>query len=113
VSCWLTELFARLHQDHADLHFRQAEDHVVSGDRRIGHAQQAHVAGHADAADPRDRGLGGVLQLQQVSFIDVWLRELHRERSARVLQIGADTERLFARAGQQDDAESMSSWASR
>jgi hypothetical protein len=55
--------------------FRQAED---------------HIADHADAADPRDRGLGGVWrQPQQVSVIDVRLRELHRKPSARVLRIGA------------------------
>ena len=74
-----------LHREHADLHLGQAEDDVIGRDRHVGHAQQAHAAGHADAADPRDRGLGGVLrQPQQIGVIDIRPGKIHRERRAGV-----------------------------
>ena len=95
-----------LHREHADLHLGQSENHVVGRDRHVGHAQQAHAAGHADAADPRDRRLGGVLrQPQQIGVIDIRPGKIHREGGAAVLQIGAGAKRLVARPGQDDDAD--------
>ena len=79
---------------------------MIGGDRHVGHAQQAHAAGHADAAHPRDRGLGGVLrQPQQIGVVDIRPGKIHREGGAAVLQVGAGAERLVARARQHDDAD--------
>ena len=67
--------------------------------------RQPHAAGHADAADPRDRGLGGVLrQPQQIGVIDIRSGKIHRKGGAAVLQVGAGAKRLVARTGQHDDA---------
>jgi hypothetical protein len=94
-----------LHRKDADLHFGQAENHMIGGDRHVGHAQQPHAAGHADAPDPRDRGLGGVLrQPQQIGVVDIRPGKVHREGGAAVLQVGAGAERLVARPRQHDDA---------
>ena len=79
---------------------------MIGSHRHVGHAQKPHAAGHADAADAGDRRLGGILrQPQQVRVIDIGPGEIHRERSAAVLQVGAGAKRLVASARQHDDAD--------
>ena len=64
-----------------------------------------HAAGHADAVDARDCGLGGVLrQPQQIGEVDIGSGKILRERAAGILQVRAGAKRLLPCPGQHDHA---------